>query len=55
MRELAMPACLSDASVCSNQCFATVWSVTMAVRAPGRSALMRSPSEASWSRPITMS
>ena len=47
MCEWAMPACASDASVCASQCFATVRSVTIAVRAPGRSAAMRLPSEAS--------
>ena len=34
---------------------ATVRSVTMAVRAPGRNAAMRAPSEGSTSRPMTMS
>ena len=36
-----MPACASEASVASSQCFATVRSVTMAVRTPGRSAATR--------------
>jgi hypothetical protein len=55
IREAAMPASVRDASVCSSQCLATVRSVTIAVRAPGRSAAIRAPSDASTSRPITMS
>ena len=50
-----MPASASEASVCSSQCFATLRSVTMAVRAPGRNAAMRAPSDGSTSRPMTMS
>ena len=50
-----MPACASEPSVFSSQCFATVRSVTMAVRTPGRKAAMRAPSDGSTSRPITMS
>ena len=55
MREAAMPACASEASACSSQCFATVRSVTMAVRAPGRNAATRAPSDCSTPRPMTMS
>ena len=53
--DVAIPACDSDASVGSSQCLATVRSVTMAVRAPGRKAAMRAPSDGSTSRPMTMS
>src|SRR5260370_1299922 len=45
MREVAMPACASEVSVCSSQCFATLRSVTMAARAPGRNAATRVPSD----------
>ena len=55
IRDVAMPASASAASVFSSQCFATVRSVTMAVRAPGRNAAMRAPSDGSTSRPMTMS
>ena len=55
IRDEAMPASDSEASVCSSQCLATVRSVTMAVRAPGRSAATRPPSDGSTSRPMTMS
>ena len=50
-----MPACASDAWVGASQFFATVRSVTMAVRTPGRIAAMREPSDCNTSRPITMS
>ena len=50
-----MPASASERSVGSSQCFATVRSVTMAVRTPGRNAATRAPSEASTPRPMTMS
>jgi hypothetical protein len=55
IREVAMPASASEASVLSSQCLATLRSVTMAVRAPGRNAATRPPSDGSTSRPITMS
>jgi hypothetical protein len=55
MRDVAMPASASEASVFSNQCLATLRSVTMAVRAPGRNAATRPPSDCSTSRPMTMS
>ena len=50
-----MPASASERSVGSSQCLATVLSVTIAVRTPGRSAAMRAPSDASTPRPMTMS
>ncbi|MGY4381604.1 hypothetical protein ACVWZ3_009243 [Bradyrhizobium sp. i1.3.6] len=50
-----MPAEASDASVGSSQYFATVRSVMIAVRTPGRKRATRSPSEASTPRPMTMS
>ena len=50
-----MPASASEASVFSSQCLATVRSVTMAVRTPGRKAATRAPSDGSTSRPMTMS
>ena len=40
-----MPASVSERSVCSSQCLATVRSVTMAVRTPGRNAATRAPSD----------
>ena len=50
-----MPAACSAASVAAMCLAATFSSETMATFAPGRSALMRSPSDASRPRPMTMS
>ena len=55
MAELSMPAEASDASAAARCALATFSSVTITVRAPGRSALVRAPSEASSPRPMTMS
>ncbi len=50
-----MPAAVNEASVLSSQYFATLRSVTIEVRTPGRSAAIRAPSDGSTSRPMTMS
>jgi hypothetical protein len=53
--EVAMPAAASELSVFSSQCLATVRSVTIAARTPGRNAATRPPSVCSTSRPMMMS
>ena len=51
----AMPAAASAASAAARWWPQTVSSVTIATFAPGRSAAIFWPSEASWPRPMTMS
>ncbi len=55
IRLAVIPASASEASAAARCNPATVSSVTMATRAPGRSAAMRCPSPAISSRPMTMS
>jgi hypothetical protein len=50
-----MPAAANEICVFSSQCLATVRSVTIAVRTPGRNAATRAPSDCSTSRPMMMS
>lgn len=50
-----MPASDSAASVGFSQYLATVRSVTMAVRTPGRNAAILAPSDFKTSRPMMMS